>query len=894
MPSPKKNSNSVSVEAITHDDGRVNIPTADSVSLVSESIKTPIKLIYPRDTSLDPQLVWKGKDEQDSEDLIVEVPPLFIQEKVDPRVLVENLQNLSPKGAEPTLSLFDDFDGLEGLETVEFYQHDANWSNRLILGDSLEVLSSLAERENLRGQVQMVYLDPPYGIKFGSNWQVKTSKRAVKDSIDDASRDVEQVKAFRDTWELGIHSYLAYLRDRILAARDLLTETGSIFVQIGEQNVHLIRNILDEVFGDTNFVREIIYQKTTGAGSPGELTSLPSVCDYIIWYAKNKEVVKYRQLYKEKSFGSEGASGYTNVELPDGSRRSMTSEEKQDPSKLPIGSRIFAFDNTRSQSGVDKTRYPVEIDGKTYRPDPEVWKTHELGMKRLIAAGRIHAGASNLAYIRYLEDFPAVALNNIWTDAISRSMSDKVYVVQSSTKTVQRCMLMTTDPGDIVLDPTCGGGTTAVVAEQWGRRWITCDTSRVALAITRTRLMTARFPSYILVDSILGQRKLAELTGKPPLQSQTTEDVRKGFVCKRVPHITLKSIANNPSIEQGMRLSEANKIITQGSEFELLVDQPEIDNKKVRVSGPFTVESLSPHRAIGSDDSSSGAESKAIANPKQKPFEIMLLENLVTAGVQNGRKSERFEFDSFQPTAGRRLFAELVAKDIEQNHGRIAVSIGPRYGTVGVDFIKEAAREAVRGQGFATLLVLGFAFDPQALEAVAEFAPEDVNGYEVGEGKPIGDLRILLVRMNADLAMGEKLLKKSKAANLFTVFGEPDVGTPVRTADGWTLEINGFDVYNPITGDVRSGSATDIAMWMIDTNYNGESFFVRHAYFPGGDDPYKKLKAALKAEIDADAWASLNSTISRPFPTPTTGKIAVKIINDYGDEVMKVIEIADK
>jgi adenine-specific DNA-methyltransferase len=875
MPSSKSTpKKKTTVEAITHEDTRVNIPTADSVSLVSDSIKAPIQLKYPRDPSLDPQLVWKGKDEQDSEDLAVEAPPIFIQEKVDPRVLIENLRVKPLAESDPELSLFDDFDGLEGMETVEYYQHDANWSNRIILGDSLQVMSSLAERENLRGQVQMIYIDPPYGIKFGSNWQVRASKREVRDNVDDASREVEQVKAFRDTWELGIHSYLTYLRDRLIVSRDMLTMSGSVFLQIGDENVHLVRLLMDEVFGAENFVAQITVRKTMSSSTEG----IGRVCDYLIWYSKEKPSMKTRKLYIQQTLGGEAMSTYKTLEFSDGTTRPLTQAELSGLDPLPEKSRVYgSAPLTSARPAGAGDLYEYEYEGLIYTPGKGTWKTDKRGMDRLAAARRILSSGNRLYYKRYLDDFGLFPIANVWSDMLSWAMPDKVYVVQTRREIIDRCMLMTTDPGDLVIDPTCGGGTTATAAELWGRRWITIDSSRVAVTLARQRLMNLALPYFKLRDN-----------GVTGFQS-----VRNGFEYAEVPHVMLSSISNNPDIRADMSPEELRTAITLGSEKEFLYDKPVVDASKIRVSGPFTVESLSPHRAIVEDSVTPQSELQAIFDPSQKSFESMLLENLVTSGVQNGRKSERFEFESFQPAAGQFISAELFAKSNHVNNGRIAVSIGPRYGTVGVDLIKEAAREAVRGQGFSTLLVLGFAFDPQALEAVSEFAPADMNGYEVGEAKSIGNLNILLVRMNADLAMGEKLLKKSKAANLFTIFGEPDVGVPQKSVDGWTLEINGFDVYNPITGDVRSGSATDIAMWMIDTNYNGESFFVRHAYFPGGDDPYKKLKAALKADIDEDAWASLNSTTSRSFPTPTTGKIAVKIINDYGDEVMKVIEISE-
>jgi adenine-specific DNA-methyltransferase len=875
MSAKRPSKSSKSVDSIKHKDKRPNIPTEELRDFVEGQELNPTICLYPRDTSLDPQLVWKGKDEQDSTDLAVPVVPIYIQEKIHPQSL---MQEVIASSEPEELTLFSDFNGgpKDFEKKVDFYHHEQNWSNRLILGDSLLVMASISEKEGLKGKVQTVYFDPPYGIKFGSNWQVSTRKKDVRDNrIEDATRQPEQIRAFRDTWQLGIHSYLTYLRDRLVVARELLSESGSVFVQIGEQNVHLVRSVLDEVFGDENFVREIIYQKTTGAGSPGELTSLPSVCDYIIWYAKNKEQMKYRQLYKDKEFGGEGASGYTNVELPDGTRRSLTSEEKENPSSLPKGSRIFAYDNTRSQSGVDKTRYPVTLNGKTYRPDPEVWKTHEEGMKKLISAGRINAGASTLSYIRYLDDFPAIALNNIWTDSISRSMTDKVYVVQSTTKVVQRCILMTTDPGDLVVDPTCGSGTTALVAETWGRRWITCDTSRVALALARTRIMSARFPAFLLQDSYEGRKKEEELIGIPQDKSSVSNDIRKGFVYRRIPHVTLKSIANNPYIEDGMSREDISRAILRGSETEILSDQAYEETGKIRVCGPFSVESLSPHRVLSTQDKDLNGSVSEKEAKEQQDFVSMILDNLRTAGIQNTKGSERIKFNRVEPFAGNWINAVGNFVDSSGKSIRVGISVGPEHGTVGPAHVKEAAKEAVQGVGFDLLVIAGFAFDPHVAEEVKRY----------------GKLQVLATRINPDLAMGNELLKKTGTGNLFMVFGEPDIKVHSTKDKSLSVEILGLDIYDPTTSEIRSSSLDDIACWFIDTNYNEESFFVRHAYFLGADKPYDKLVKSLRSDINSEVLESIYSSTSRPFEKPKTGKIAIKVINHYGDEVLKVFNI---
>ncbi len=869
------------VTSYDHDDTRRNIPTADAAATFYDEAKDALPpLRYPRNPDLDPQLVWKGKDDQDSEDLVVDAPPIYIQEKISPQALIENLRKRS-KAAEPTeATLFDfgDFDSLDELESVEFYQHEESWKNRMILGDSLQVMGSLAEREALRGKVQMIYIDPPYGIKFGSNWQVRASKRDVKDGkLEDAAREAEQIKAFRDTWELGIHSYLSYLRDRLLVARELLTGSGSIFVQIGDENVHLVRSLLDEVFGKENFFSHILFVKTSSSTS-----DFGGTADHVLWYCRDRASVKFRQYYVAKRTGGVGGTGYTRIEFPDGRRRPLLSAEVGDNSLIPAGARIFAGDNLTSQSmGREKGEgaaswFTVSVGGRDYDPGPKArWKTNRPGMEKLILAGRIMAtSGKNLAYVRYLDDFPAVPLSNIWTDTLGQNQfgGDKVYVVQTALPVAQRCILMASDPGDLVLDPTCGSGTTAFVAEQWGRRWITIDTSRVALALARQRIMGARFPSYVKADSDEGRR----LEGLPP--APTHGDLRHGFVYEKVPHVTLKSIANNPDISETMTRDEIDAAIKRHSDFEVLSDKPKEDKSKVRVSGPFTAESLSPHRSIAFNEAEDLRPGKTDATAPS--FDQSILANLRAAGIQNGRKNERLVFGSIDAHPG--VFVQAIGSQAESDEP-VAIAIGPQYGTVSATFIKAAAREAVEA-GAPLVAVLGFAFDPQL------GVETDQEGFATVAGiRDLGRVKVLIVRMNVDLLMGEEL-KKTGSGNLFTVFGEPDL-TLAREGDQWTVEIKGVDVYDPTSGEVRSNSTGEIALWMVDTDYDGESFFVRHAYFLGDNDPFKSLKTALNADIDADAWATLNRAVSVPFDAPSTGKIAVKVINDYGDEVMKVLEV---
>jgi adenine-specific DNA-methyltransferase len=930
---------------ITHDQKRTNIPTEELRDFVSDDVQKQTKVLYPRNPDLDPQLVWRGKDEQDACDLEVPSVPIYIQEKIHPQAIIEDFKRTAakPDDNDPQLDLFSDFNGLpeDFDQRVDFYQHEGNWSNRLILGDSLLVMTSLAEKERLKGKVQMIYIDPPYGIKFGSNWQVSTRKRDVKDGqANHVTRQPEQVKAFRDTWKLGVHSYLAYMRDRLAVSRDLLTDSGSVFIQIGDENVHLVRCLLDEVFGANNFHAQINFKSTSALGQKG----LAQAYDYILWYAKDISAMKFRPLFRYRGIQDDREWRLLDDSSAQGGYRRLTDTEFR---SLDDYNSLFRRAKLTS-SGFTKTCiYEFAHEGAICRPfGGKSWLTTKVGMHRLSNADRLFLRGASPYGKQYYRDFPVVKYDNCWSD--QPAAESRVYVVQTAQKFIERCMHMTTDPGDLVLDPTCGSGTVAFAAEQWGRRWITIDSSRVALTLARTRLMAGRFPYYLLSDSPEGLQKEADVTDclPPTPLPKTQQDVRKGFVNERVPHVTVKSIANNEEIDsihaewqkklepirsklnkaakqkceewqvprtpsedldekqtteawdaigikegssgakllvewrelRRKRQKEIDESIARRADTEILYDKPYTDNKRVRVTGPFTVESLSPHRTISAaakkEQAEAGSGGRTLKTYGPDKFGALVLENLRTAGVQNTFKNERLKFDSLQPYAGQWIHGEGHFAESDGTNKRAAICIGPEHGTVGALLIKEAAKEAVQGVGFDMLIVCGFAFDA----AVGD------------EAKRYGKLVVLPTKMNPDLAMGE-LLKKTGSGNLFMVFGEPDVDVATGKDGKVTVEISGLDVYDPTTGEVRSSSTDDIACWFIDTNYNGESFFVRHAYFTGADEPYDKLKRALRAEIDEAAWSELYSTKSRPFAKPETGKIAIKVINHYGDEVMKVYEV---
>ena len=1000
---PKKPKN---IDAYDHEAARLNTPTAE-LSGIAEAMEVTApmkpasyKRAYPlaegaareRDTDFDPQIIWdgaelkltdeqieqliktgrvelghaqltwRGKDTQDWSDLVVNIPPIYVQEKIHPQAIIAELKRatLERKDADAVAAgdappdLFaESFAPLDPEATTEFYQHDVDWANRLILGDSLQVMASLAERERLRGKVQCIYFDPPYGIKFNSNWQVSTRSRDVKDGkLDSVSREPEQVKAFRDTWKDGIHSYLTYLRDRLTVARDLLTESGSLFVQIGDENVHRVRALLDEVFGEENFVSQIAVQKT-GAFSQSKIGN---ILDHVLWYSKVSKKLKYRSLLSFTPLPPARDPNYVLLDDEGVGFRRMTPDEQSRKVALPDAQRVFRYGPLQSD-GVSNTPQEMYFEGKLYTPsNRNHWKTTIAGLERNARAGKIlNAGKS--IYRRLYWDYSAGSkMANIWTDTQSGGFNDPtVYVVQTTKKVIQRCVLMCTDPGDLVLDPTCGSGTTATVAEQWGRRWVTIDTSRVALALARTRIMSARYPYYHLTDSLEGRAAEMKITGKPLPEVKTHGDIRQGFVYERAPHITLKSIANNaeidiiwesaeeaiaplrdtiteqlpagwlaayredqnydvevgPEIEEweiprdcpdgwpedlhkqfwDLRIARQTKIdesIARAADVEMLYDRPIEDKTKVRVAGPFTVESLSPHRIVPMDDQED--EILEGLNPAQRArresplvddvdYVNVILENLRSHGAQQGNKDERIDFVDVVNWNGTNLHAEGVFIEInesgEEVQRRVGIQIGPEYGSLRRADIAAAAREA-HEVGYDMLLSCAFAFDAHA---------SDLN--------KLGPLRILKAKMNPDLHMAEDL-KNTGTGNLFLIIGEPDIADPVVGPDGrLTVELRGMDVFVPRTGEIRSNELKDIAAWFIDTDYDEESFFVRHAYFLGGgsSDPYKSLKTALKAEIDQEAWSTLYRNVSRPFDRPKNGRIAVKVINHFGDEVMRVMSV---
>ena len=923
-----KKPNILTVEALNHDDAkRKNIPTAEYQSVLQKSEQSPIRLACERrNRDLDPQLVWRGKDEQDWSDLVVHAPPLYIQEKVHPKVLIDDLLRRSKadaKSAVPQFDLFADFNGLpDDSAKTEFYQHDAHWANRMILGDSLQVMASLTEREGLRGRVQMFYFDPPYGIKFNSNFQWSTTSRDVKDgNTDHITREPEQVKAFRDTWRDGINSYLTYLRDRLTVARDLLAESGSIFVQIGDENVHRVRALMDEVMGEDNFIAQLLFKKT-GSMSGNYISG---IADTILWYGKDKKTTKFRRLLVERSDEAVD-SGFGNIELPNGDCRRLSLPELNGETQFPEGQRFQTA--PLMSSGESKDPQPYEFEGNSYKPAKgNHWKVSLVNLPRVEKAGRIYSVGKTLTFKKYLHESQHTPLTNIWMDTMESTFAvQRTYVVQTSTKVVHRCILMATDPGDLVLDPTCGSGTTAYVAEQSGRRWITIDTSRVALALARARIMGARYPYYMLADSPEGVLKEAEVTRSVPSSKSTRGDVRQGFVYERSPNITLGSIGNNSEIDviwdnfkaklepirqqlnqtlgkeweeweiprdadakwssksrelhakwwenRIARQKEIDASIAAKADYEYLYDKPYEDKKKVRVSGPFTVESLSPHRvlAVGADDEliDTVAESK-YGYAGEQGFVQMILENLKTAGVQQAHKEDKIVFISLTPWPGDRVCAEgrYMEGDAEK---RAAIFIGPEFGTVSRPDLVEAAREAGDAD-FDVLITCAFNYDARSTDF-----------------DKLGRIPVLKARMNADLHMADDL-KNTGKGNLFVIFGEPDIDV-INTADGKVqVKVNGVDVFHPNTGEVRSDGAEGIACWFIDTDYNEESFFVRQAYFLGANDPYKSLKTTLRAEINEEAWATLNGDTSRPFDKPKTGRIAVKVINHLGDEVMKVFRV---
>jgi len=814
----------------------------------------------------DPELYWLNKYRNDNEDtqhpsLKTDIRSLYVHEDINPEQLINRLYRVRDEkavGFENQTELFEEMfreqDEEDELERVaSYYQHNENWKNRLILGDSLLVMNSLLNREGMRGQVQCVYIDPPYGIKFGGNWQMRINSTNVKENDGGISGEPETIKAYRDTWELGINSYLSYLRDRLVMARELLTESGSCFVQISDENVHLVRNLMDEVFGSENFVSQIVFTKTSGFTSK----TIGNVADFIIWYAKSIEKIKYRPLFHKKDFTED--AHYNQVELPDGSIRALTSEENEKKISLPIGAKVFRVGDLSSQGSASEEQ-PFEFEGQVYYPPRgRHWSVTEKGLRRLRELGRIVKTDNNLQYKRYFDDFPYVEENNIWNDVhgIQSRKDPKVYVVQTSTKAIQRCILMSTDPGDLVLDPTCGSGTTAFVSEQWGRRWITIDTSRIALNIAKRRLMIALFPYY------------------QPFDSSEKENIRLGFKYTTVTRITQKGLAYD-----------------EGMICECLYDQPEIDKKRIRVSGPFTVETLQNYNVKSPE---SLVERKNETEDNQQ-FVERIFSNLRANGIRNGQKGHAALFHGLQPVANPYLNARGYYKDEQGNEVLAYLMIGPKFGTVSKQSVNMAIREFRQklNEGASTLYILGFSFED-------DIKNEDIKDYN------LGTFHVVKVRMNDDL-LQDGLLKKDKTAGSFIIIGEPDIRLVRDDDDTCHVEIQGMDMYDPIQDRVAERNVADIAYWELDDRYSGTEFVVRSIHFCGGDkkefNAWKKglqsvaprqikrdIGRTLRMEFPEEVWDTLYDFRSAPIKYEKGRKLAVRVISQFGEESTKVITL---
>ena len=847
MPRPRKKQSSDTdatkmrdVETYTHDDKkRTNNPPVGMAQhdKATETVKT-----YQFDPHLDPTLQWAGKAEGIS--FSVPTSSIHIHESIKPLSIISRVTKEYSEALEGQLegqqAMFEAETPAERMrrrrESIEFYQHGVNWTNRMIAGDSLVIMNSLLEKEGMAGQVQMVYIDPPYGIKYGSNFQPFVDKRDVKDRKDeDLTQEPEMIKAFRDTWELGIHSYLTYLRNRLLLARELLADSGSVFVQISDENVHHVRELCDEIFGAKNFVLQIFVKKTGGAGAPSDLLAPASVGDYIIWYAKNKPALKYYRLYESKIDAKSGINNYSNVKLPDGTERGLTPEEKRNPALLPQDSKLFGIHALTSQSGGENARFPIEFDGKIYRINTGSWKTSFEGIQNLIRADRIRATNTRIGYVRFFDDFPVIPLTNSWDD--TRGDMGIIYVVQTASKIIQRCILMTTDPGDLVLDITCGSGTTAYVAEQWGRRWITCDTSRVAITLAKQRLMTATFDYYKLAHEEQG--------------------VGSGFVYKTVPHITLKSIANN-----------------EPPATETLYDQPEIDKTKIRITGPFTVEAL-PAPVVKPLDELGNMEEDISA--KQTDWRDQLL----ATGIL-GQGGAKLEFSRVEPLSGTK-FLQAEAETKEDTPRRAVICFAGETKPLDSRMVAMALDEAEALRPTPKLIIFAaFQFDPEAAKDIAE------------TNWP--GMTLLQAQMNTDL-MTEDLKKKRSSDQSFWLVGQPDVDLipNKRSKTRYKVRVNGFDYYDVNKGTVESGNIFRIAMWMLDTDYDGMCIEPKQVFFPmgGKKDGWNKLAKTLRAEIDMDLIEKYAGNESLWFTVQPNSLIAVKIIDNRGIESMKVIRVGE-
>ncbi len=851
------------IESYDHKDKkRANNPPVGLVTPETDP-EAGQKTTYQYDPHLDPQLVWAGKAEHTSFD--VPTVSLHVHERIDPRTIIAAVRKRNGNGAaarqgDPNkgasgeqLPMFEQPEQNPPLrEAIEFYKHAKGWTNRLIAGDSLLVMNSLLEKEGMAGKVQMVYIDPPYGIKYGSNFQPFVNKRDVKDGKDDdLTQEPEMIRAFRDTWELKIHSYLTYLRDRLKLAQKLLHESGSCVVQISDENVHLIRGLLNEVFGVENFVAEIVFKKTGGQSS----TLIPTINDYICWYAKDRATCKFRPLFVEKSPGEEGATQYTWVELPDGTRRPLSAQEQRDGT-VPARAKFFQ-PYPMFSTGVSESDKPFDWNGQTFLPSSgNHWKVTERGRERLAELDRLMAQGKTLRFVNYLDDYPVTPITNIWQDTqISGYGESKIYVVQTLSKVVARCLLMTTDPGDLVLDPTCGSGTTATIAEQWGRRWITCDTSRVSIALAKQRLMTPVFDYYDL--------------------AHPNEGVGSGFKYKTVPHITLGAVAyDEPPAE------------------ETLYDQPKVDESKARVSGPFTVEAV-PAPAVrplsditnpvdvnvdGGDasvaDSSVGRSGETLRQDEWR-------DELLKCGIR-GKKKQHIHFSRVETLSGTR-WLHADAESTGDMPERVVVSFGPEHAPLEQRQVEQALEEAQLLKPKPKMVVFAsFQFDPEAAKDIDETNWPGIT--------------LLKVQMNTDL-LTDDLKKKRSSNESFWMIGQPDVQVrKVKDGDDKgkiRIEVCGFDYYNPIEGKIESGDTSKIAMWMLDTDYDGRSLYPSQVFFPmaGAKDGWSRLAKNLKAEIDEELIEAYRGTISLPFAPGDHKRAAVKIIDDRGIESLKIVEI---
>lgn len=818
------------IEQYEHSDKeRANNPHVGLVTPASDP-DTGEKKTYQYDPHLDPQLQWAGKAEHTS----FEVPTvsLHVHERIDPNSIIETVkkEHEGPK----QMSLFETNEK-PLREAIDFYKHKENWSNRLIAGDSLLVMNSLLEKEGMAGKVQMVYFDPPYGIKYGSNFQPFVNKRDVKDGKDDdLSAEPEMIKAFRDTWELGIHSYLTYLRDRLLLARELLNDSGSVFVQISDENAHRVRNILDEVFGTDNFVSMISYVTSSGFTSG----TLSRNGDRIIWFAKDKSQIKFRRLYSKKELPVND-SNYKYLELPDGTRRLMTTEERQNPFLHPIKSKIYRLGDTTSQGGNNQEQ-KFEFENQIYEPSfNRHWSVGLDGMIALKKEKRLEATGKSISYVRYFDDFPYQQLTDIWTDT-GTGGDYKIYSVQTNAKVIERCLLMVTDPGDIVLDITCGSGTTATVAEKNGRRWMTCDTSRVAITLAKQRIMTSQFDYY----------KLA----------YPKEGVGSGLLYDECTQITMKS---------------AGKL--EPAQVQFLYDSPKIETSKTRITGPFTVEAVPAPYAKSFDDldNDNNGSDTSIARTGETLRQSEWRDELLKSGVR-AKGGNIIQFTRVEPLAGTK-FIQAEAETKEDTPKKVLVVFGPEHAPLEQRMVENAWQEA-RTLKPDILLFCAFQFDEEAAKDIDELTPA------------IAGMQLLKAQMNADMLTDD--LRKNRSSNeSFWLVGQPDVKVHKLDKGKVQVEVMGFDYYNPKTGNVESGGKKNIAMWMLDTDYDNRSLFPSQVFFPmaGTGDGWDKLAKNLKAEIDEEKIESFKGTLSLEFEPGNC--IAVKIIDDRGIESLRVINM---